>query len=92
MAIIDRGEVLLTGKPVDLIGNMKGKIWETTISKTDIEEYSLNYNMISSRLFSGKTIIRVESESCPADDFISANPCLEDVYFSSIKNKNLTAI
>lgn len=89
MAIIDRGEVLLTGKPTELIDNLKGRIWETTIAKTDINEYKQNYNLISSRLFSGKTIIRVESESQPGDDFVLADPCLEDVYFSSINNRNV---
>jgi len=84
MAIINRGEVKLTGEPSQLVGNLNGKIWEKEIKKATIQDYKEKYNLISSRLFAGKTFIRVLSDEIPEQEFASVVPNLEDVYFSTI--------
>ena len=85
MAIINRGELKLAGKPGLLIDNLNGKIWEKRIEKSTIQDYIVKHNVISSRLFSGKTLIRVLSDEIPDSEFASVAPNLEDVYFSTIK-------
>jgi len=84
MAIINRGELKLAGKPSQLIDNLNGKIWEKRIEKSAIQDYKTKHNVISSRLFVGKTIVRVLADEIPDSEFVSVAPNLEDVYFSTI--------
>ena len=84
MAIINRGELKLVGKPIQLIDNLNGKIWEKRIEKSSIQDYKTKHNVISSRLFAGKTLIRVLADEIPDSEFASVAPNLEDVYFSTI--------
>jgi ABC-type multidrug transport system ATPase subunit len=84
MAIINRGELKLVGKPSQLIDNLNGKIWEKRIEKSSIQDYKTKNNIISSRLFAGKTLIRVLSNEIPDSEFAYVAPNLEDVYFSTI--------
>jgi len=74
----------LAGKPSQLIDNLNGKIWEKRIEKSSIQDYKTKHNVISSRLFAGKTLIRVLSDEIPDSEFASVAPNLEDVYFSTI--------
>jgi len=84
MAIITGGELKLAGKPSQLINNLNGKIWEKRIEKSSIQDYKKRHHVISSRLFAGKTMIRVLSDKIPDSEFTSISPNLEDVYFSTI--------
>ena len=83
-AIINKGEVLLTGDPLAVIDNLQGRIWRKFIHKNELVEHQLQYDVISSRLYAGKTIIHVQSEVQPSPDFDIVKPDLEDVYFSRI--------
>lgn len=85
MAIINQGEVLLKGQPLELIKNVEGKIWKKVIEKDELKTYQENFNIISSRLYLGKIIVHAHNDVNP-DSFELVNPTLEDVYFSSIKN------
>jgi ABC-type multidrug transport system ATPase subunit len=85
MAIINQGEVLLNGQPLELIKNVEGKIWKKVIEKDELKTYQENFNIISSRLYLGKIIVHAHNDVNP-DSFEIVNPTLEDVYFSSIKN------
>lgn len=91
MAIINEGKVLLTGVPSELIKSIDGLIWEKVIDKNELNEYQNQYNVISTKLFTGNIIIHVFSEY-PLDSFKKVEPSLEDVYFSSIKNAKEKAI
>jgi len=83
MAIINKGEVLLTGKPDQVISNIKGRVWRKVIDKNQVGAYQ-HLKIISNRLAAGKTEINVYSETIPEDGFVHVEPNLEDVYFSSI--------
>ncbi len=85
MAIINEGELLLHGEPLELVKKVEGKIWEKVIEKDELKDYQEKYNVISSRLYVGKIIIHAFSDTNP-DSFELVKPNLEDVYFSSIKN------
>ena len=90
MAIINEGNLLLKGKPTNLTEQKRGMIWKKIINKQDLEEYTNRYNIISTRLFTGKIIIHVENETQPDLSFESQEPTLEDVYFSEIKKNQIT--
>ncbi|NIR50535.1 ABC transporter ATP-binding protein [candidate division KSB1 bacterium] len=85
MAIINKGEILLTGDPSAVVEQMRGCIWEKRIEKSELPKYEEQFRVISTRLVAGKTIIRVFSESRPDSTFYSADVKLEDIYFKNLQ-------
>jgi ABC-type multidrug transport system ATPase subunit len=83
-AIINKGQVLYTGDPLQAIEEMRHQIWRRTIRKDELAAYQQQFSVISSRLFAGQTIIHVHSLAQPGNGFESVEPTLEDVYFARI--------
>lgn len=89
MAILSEGAIVKEGSPLKLVAELNNKIWTKSIPRTELSEYKTQYNVISTKLVSGQTQIRVLADSCPAVGFEQQIPDLEDVYFASIqKSKN----
>lgn len=86
MAILAGGEILKTGLPLELMGELESRIWSKTVSKKNIEDYRKDHRVLSSQLFAGNVQLRVLAEACPEDGFKSADPTLEDVYFDALMN------
>jgi ABC-2 type transport system ATP-binding protein len=84
MAVLAAGRIQLEGAPLDLIAEARGNVWARTIERDALEEYRMRYEVISTRLFAGKTIIHILSLSDPGDGFVRAEGGLEDVYFSTL--------
>jgi ABC-2 type transport system ATP-binding protein len=84
MAIINAGKVLLTGAPTELAQSLRGRIWQKLITRSDLQAHKDRLPVISSRLASGRTVIRVYGEASPESDFEAVEPDLEDVYFWSV--------
>ncbi len=91
MAIINKGQVLLEGNPLDSIASLSGKIWTKTIQKAELEEYKKTYQVISERMVAGKPQINVFAEFEPDPSFTGVEGDLEDVYFHQISTSE-TAI
>ena len=89
MAIINRGEVLLTGDPRSVMNSLHGRIWRKCVEKAELPALQAAQQVISSRLFGGKTVVHVLADSVPDSGFEVVSPDLEDVYFSEIKNYEL---
>ena len=83
MAVLANGRVQLEGKPADLIAATRGRIWQKTINRTELEDYQSKYEVISSRLFAGNSVIHVLSDTQPKG-FDPVDGGLEDVYFSTL--------
>lgn len=94
MAIINQGQVLLKGNPLKIIEDLEGKVYQKTIAKSELETYKQNYQVISEKLFLGKPIIHIHSDTAPRNGFTAVDSGLEDVYFSQIfgDNTNLKSI
>ena len=84
MAIINQGQILMTGNPKESIKQVEGKIWQKKIAKGELPKYKDAFNVISDRLETGETIINILADSDPGQGFSSVEPGLEDVYFSYI--------
>lgn len=84
MAIIASGEIVSKGAPSELIAELDGKVWQKTIEKSDITSYQAKYNLLSARLITGKTVIRIYAENDPGDGFFGVAADLEDVYFRKV--------
>jgi len=85
MAIINEGQVLLTGEPRALIADLEGKVWSKAVEKDEVERYQAELTVISTRHASGRTEIRVAAETSPGEGFEPASLDLEDVYFATLK-------
>ena len=84
MAVLAGGKIQLEGAPVELTHALEGRVWRKTIDKADLAAQQASHNVISSRLFAGRTVIHVLSDTHPGDGFEPAPGGLEDVYLSLI--------
>ena len=88
MAIINKGEVVLRGNPLQLMDRLKGRVYQKTIDGLELEEYKKEYKVIHEKRFLGKPMIQIVSDSQPGDGFVPVDASLEDVYFSKINLQN----
>jgi ABC-2 type transport system ATP-binding protein len=87
MAILANGEIISEGDPKELVASIQGKIWTKIIPKTDIKIHKKAFDVISTKLVSGETQIRVLSEHKPEAGFEMITPNLEDFYFATVFNQ-----
>jgi len=83
MAVLANGRVQLEGKPSDLIAATRGRVWRKTIDRNQVEDYQQRFEVISTRLFAGNSVIHVLSDQQP-EGFEPVEGGLEDVYFSTL--------
>lgn len=86
MAVMANGKFILQGKPSELIEKLDGKIWRKAIGKVDLAQYSSVFNVISTKVISGKLHVFVLADQLPTAGFESVYPGLEEVYFSSLSD------
>lgn len=86
MAVIVEGEIKSEGAPKDLIEKARGSVWAKTIDRSELDTVRDQYDVISTRLFAGNTIVHVLSDTDPGNGFTSVDGGLEDVYFSTLAN------
>ncbi|MEJ1928923.1 ABC transporter ATP-binding protein [Nostoc sp. NIES-2111] len=84
MAIINKGQVVLTGDPLTVMHSLRGRVWKKMIEKAELKELQARAHVISSRLFAGKTVVHVLADAAPDGGYEAVDPDLEDVYFSNI--------
>jgi ABC-2 type transport system ATP-binding protein len=83
-AVIDKGRVLLSGKPDALVTGISGRIWRKAVDKHEIEPMKTRLRLVSTRLQAGQTVVRAYAEDQPETGFEAVAAELEDVYFCSI--------
>jgi ABC-type multidrug transport system ATPase subunit len=84
MAIIADGRIVRAGAPLELVREMRGRIWHKTIDKHELDAYRAKHQVIATRLFGGRTVIHVLADTPPGEGFAPAEGGLEDVYFSTL--------
>jgi len=84
MAVMAGGQIRLEGAPLELIQSTKGRIWMKVIDRAELDAYREKYELISTRLFAGRTVVHVLSDKDPKNGFTSVAGGLEDVYFSTL--------
>lgn len=88
MAIIHEGRVLFEGGPQAAISELKGRIWQRSIEKTELAHYEQSFRVVSNKLVGGRPFLHVYGEAPPGDGFHPSPPDLEDVFFTKIRNWN----
>ena len=86
MAIILNGELKLSGKPLELIKKIEGKVWQGLIEKDVAETLEDDERLISKRLYMGKVKVRLLSDGEPMNGFKLNEPEIEDLYFATIND------
>ena len=86
MAIILNGELKLSGKPLELIKKLEGKVWQGLIEKDFAETLEDDERLISKRLYMGKVKVRLLSDGEPMKGFKLNEPEIEDLYFATIND------
>ena len=88
MAVIQKGQVLVQGAPDGLIAELDGQIWRKEVAAGDPDPDAPGVTLLSTHLNGGRTIARVRSETSPGEGYAPAEPNLEDVYFSALRDRN----
>ena len=85
MAIMNKGQVLLTGRPNDAIAALSLQVWKKQVSKESLPDYEARHTVLSTRLVAGRPVIHVFSADRPEEGFEQIEPDLEDVYFRQLR-------
>ena len=91
MAVLAGGKIQLEGAPLELIQSTKGKVWKKTIERALLDSYFERHQIISTRLFAGRTVVHVLSHTDPGDGFTAVDGDLEDVYFTTLTQSRRAA-
>ncbi len=84
MAIMARGRVILTGRPLDLIGSLRGQVWKRFATAEELAIFQRELRVIAVRRVAGQRLVHVHSREQPGPGFEPAEPDLEDVYFHAL--------
>jgi ABC-type multidrug transport system ATPase subunit len=91
MAIIAGGRIVREGAPLELIAALRGRVWTKSIGREELEACRAKHEVISTRLFAGRTIVHVLSDADPGEGFAPVEGGLEDVYFSTLSTDRRAA-
>lgn len=86
MAIIKAGELVYNGSPQSALISLNDKIWELTVPRSQADELSRQYTVLSCRFLAGKALLHVLSDVQPQLMATKVLPNLEDAYFKLINS------
>lgn len=89
MAIMGKGEILLKGKPAEVIEKLQGNVWQKRVHRREMDDIQNRYQVILSHLSGGETVVHVLSDDRP-EGFEPVAPDLEDVYFATLINSGIS--
>lgn len=84
IAIMKNGKLLTTGKPDDVIKQIAGKVYETSIPKENLSQFKDDNLVVSTARKDGKLRIRYISDN-PIEGSLKCTPNLEDAYLHQTK-------
>jgi ABC-2 type transport system ATP-binding protein len=85
MAVIHEGRILFSGDTTDALGALRNKLWRKTIGKDELARYDEAYEVVLTRMVSGRMEIHVAGGRPPEEGFEPIEPDLEDAYFRIVK-------
>ncbi|MCF0074372.1 ABC transporter ATP-binding protein [Dyadobacter sp. CY261] len=87
MAVLASGRVILQGKPDELTGSLRGRLWRKAVSRDELSDLRALLPVISTRRVGGLTQVHVLAAERPGGAFEALEPGLEDVYFATLANQ-----
>ena len=84
IAIMGNGTVLKSGSPADLTGELTGRLWDLSVSPSELTAHQNRFNVVASRFQAGQMHITVLADEQPGRLFRAKTPTLEDAYFVTL--------
>jgi ABC-2 type transport system ATP-binding protein len=84
MAVLTDGRVQAEGSPQELIRAARGRIWMKVVDRAELSQVREQYEVLSTRLSAGRTVVHILSDRDPSNGFTAADAGLQDVYFSTL--------
>ena len=91
MAVLADGRVQIEGSPQELIHSTRGTIWMKVVDRAELAVVREQYEVLSTRLFAGRTVVHILSDRDPGNGFTSVDAGLQDVYFSTLAQSRRAA-
>jgi len=91
MAVLADGRVRLEGAPQELIERLRGSIWMKVIERNELAAHREQFEVLSTRLFAGRTIVHVFADRDPGNGFVTVDAGLADVYFATLAHARRAA-
>lgn len=88
MAIMNFGEIVYHGSPSVAIEELNSKVYQKMVERSELEQYALDYKIISNKMVGGQPLIHIYSDVPPGNGFEQVTPNLEDVFFSKINTES----
>jgi ABC-2 type transport system ATP-binding protein len=85
MAVIQGGQILLSGEPSRAIAALRGRVWSRQVARDELPAMERDHAVISTTLSGGRTIVHVHADAAPDPSFEPVEPDLKDVYFTAIR-------
>jgi ABC-2 type transport system ATP-binding protein len=92
VAIIDRGRIRLQDDPQVAVTRLQGRIWRRVVSRDELAVQQQRFSVLSTKLLSGRTVVRVLSDDRPETGYELAEPGLEDVYFAAMRGSRAPGV
>jgi ABC-type multidrug transport system ATPase subunit len=88
MAIIRRGEILISTTPSQAVSELAGSIWEASVAREQVAALKARCRVLSSQMVGGLVRLRVMSKhGPPGEEFVPATAVLEDYYFDLVNQE-----
>jgi ABC-2 type transport system ATP-binding protein len=84
LAMLVAGRVVRDGTPDEMIGELRGRLWQARLSREQAERWRNVPAVISTRLAPGAMVLHATGETAPAAGFREVEPDLEDVFFEAM--------
>ncbi|HEX6095486.1 MAG TPA: ABC transporter ATP-binding protein [Thermoanaerobaculia bacterium] len=91
MAVLADGRVQVEGSPQDLIHSTRGRIWMKVVDRGELAGVREQYEVLSTRLFAGRTVVHILSDRDPGNGFAPVDAGLQDVYFCTLAESRRAA-
>lgn len=85
MALLNRGQIVMTGIPRDLVATLRGKVWQRATGFAQLAAMQRDFVLLSWRPHQGELVVRVLAEECPGDGFVPVDADLEDLYSARLR-------
>ena len=91
MAVLADGRLQIEGAPQELIHSTRGRIWRKVIDRGELAHVRESYEILSTRLAAGRTVVHILSDRDPGNGFTCVDAGLQDVYFSTLAQSRRAA-
>jgi ABC-type multidrug transport system ATPase subunit len=90
VAVLNRGQLMYLGKPIDMTKEAEGHIWQFNLPEHNFENF-INSHLVVHHMSEGEMVrVRCVSEDKPHNDAVKVTPNLEDAYLWLLRKKGQT--